>query len=260
MHPRARFFPLALLAAALTALGLVFPARADGNGTLILSLSRDFGYSSGSGQIQGTFTLHATGPGDLSLVDFMIDGVTIAEVTHAPFQLQFNTDGFAPGKHSLSAVGYTSGGQELQSAEIQAEFVTASQASRGTLQVVIPILAVILLAVLGSALISVLASGGRKASLPAGAERNYGLRGGAICPRCGRPFVLGLLSPHLLFFKLARCPYCGRFGLVRRASPNELRQAESAELDSGKSSPPIPDEGEEEKLRRELDESRYRES
>ncbi|MGA2819511.1 MAG: Ig-like domain-containing protein [Anaerolineales bacterium] len=260
MHPRARFFPLALLAAALNALLLVSPSLADGNGALGLRLSRDFGYSSGSGQIQGTFTLHATGPGDLSRVDFIIDAHTIGEVTYPPFQFQFSTDGFAPGNHSLSAVGYTTGGQELQSPEIHAEFVTASQATSGTLQVLVPLLAVILLAVVGSALISVLASGGKKASLPAGVERNYGLRGGAICPRCRRPFVLSLLSPHVLSFKVARCPYCGRFGLVRPASRNELRQAEAAELDAGKSSLPIPEEGEDEKLRRELDESRYRES
>ena len=50
------------------------PAQAQNNeDELLLSLSRDFGYSSGTGRIQGTFSMKASGPEDLERVVFYID-------------------------------------------------------------------------------------------------------------------------------------------------------------------------------------------
>ena len=58
-----------------------------------------------------------------------------------------------------------------------------------------------------------------------------------------------------LFNKLDRCPYCGRWGFLRRRSLEELRAAEAAELDGVQGFEP--EISEEEKLRKELDDSRY---
>ncbi len=91
-------------------------------------------------------------------------------------------------------------------------------------------------------------------------ERRYGLWGGAICPICKRPFRLCLFSPHLLVRILARCPYCGRLVLVRRASVKELRRAEAAEQDAKGATAPVPEERQEEESRRESAQPQDRET
>jgi hypothetical protein len=55
--------------------------------------------------------------------------------------------------------------------------------------------------------------------------------------------------------KLARCPYCGKWSIVRIQSMAKLREAEQAELEWGKAE--VLEETEEEKLRKELDDSKY---
>ena len=60
---------------------------------------------------------------------------------------------------------------------------------------------------------------------------------------------------NLGFSKFARCPYCGKWSLVRVESMEKLREAEKAELEWGKVE--IQEETEEEKLRKELDDSKY---
>lgn len=239
-----------------TAFLIVSPALAQGNSALVLRLSRDFGFSSG-GQIQGTFSIHVTGPANLTRVNFLIDGKQIGEVTSAPFNLQFSTSSFSLGNHTISAVGFTSDGQELNSPEVTAEFVSASTGLQAGAKILIPILVIAGLAVVVSALLPVLTGKGKKSQLQLGTPRNYGFKGGGICPKCGRPFSFSLLAPNLPFFRFDRCPFCGRWGVVRMASLSDLRKAEAAELEDAKASQPIPEESEEEKLRKELDDSRF---
>jgi hypothetical protein len=74
-----------------------------------------------------------------------------------------------------------------------------------------------------------------KKDVPLGAERNYGIGGGAICPKCHRPMVLSLWALKVgLGTKLVRCEFCGKWSLVRRLSLGELRAAEAAELSAAK--------------------------
>ncbi len=257
MHKLIRIAQYTLFLTFFASFLIVSPVLAQGNDTLVLRLSRDFGYSSGSGQIQGTFTIHATGPANLIHVDFLVDGSKIGEATQTPFNLQFSTGSFSLGSHSISAVGYTSDGQELHTPVVTAEFVSAETGWKAAGRIAIPILVIVGLAVLLSALFPALTGRGRLSQLPLGEPRNYGLRGGGICPKCKRPFSFSLLTPNLLMYRFDRCPYCGRWGVVRIASLSELRKAEAAELELAKASQPIPEESEEEKLRKELDESRY---
>jgi hypothetical protein len=246
-----------LLITLLVALFIASPARGQGDNTLDLRLSRDFGFSSGSGQIQGTFTIHASGPASLTRVDFFIDGKQIGEATSAPFNLQFNTGNFTLGSHAISAVGYTNSGQELQSQTINAEFVTPETGLKSAGRIAIPILVIAGLAVLFSAIFPLLRGRGKRSQLPLGTPRNYGLRGGGICPKCGRPFPFSLLTMNLPFARFDRCPFCGHWGLIKISPLADLRKAEAAELDAAKASQPIPEESEEEKLRKELDDSRF---
>ena len=89
----------------------------------------------------------------------------------------------------------------------------------------------------------------------ANAQQGYGPAGGAICPKCGRPFARNLLSPNLLAGKLSRCPHCGKWSVVSRATPAALAAVEAASSASTPS--PAADLSPEEKLRRQIDESRY---
>ncbi len=101
--------------------------------------------------------------------------------------------------------------------------------------------------------------GKTNAILPPGALRDYGLAGGAICPKCHRPFRLGLMSIKLgLGTKLARCEYCGNWSAVRRASLADLRAAESAEMAETQANPPVSSQEAAEKFKDLVEESRFR--
>jgi len=235
------------------------PALAQGEQPeLVLRLSKNFGYSSGLGQMQGTFTLRATGPEDLARVVFLLDGQPVGEAHQPPFNLRFQTSDYALGDHTLQAIGYTTTGGELTSNEARVQFVTAEEGMRFVGNIIIPLVAVILVALLGSTLGPVLMNKGKNIDLPLGAERKYGISGGAICPRCQRPFSLHLFGVNLgPAHKLDRCPYCGKWALMRRRPLSELKAAEVAELGMAHAETQAPETVEAEKLHRDLENSRY---
>jgi len=224
---------------------------------LSLRLSRDFGYSSGTGDIQGTFSMRVNGPDDLVLVVFFIDEQSLGEISEPPFRLRFSTDDFPTGIHRMSAVGYSSSGKEYRSNEIQAEFVTAQQGWQKALRFMLPLLGFIALAVLISLLFPMLISRGKTASLQPGAARNYRPFGGTICPKCQRPFGMHLYGLNLLVGKYDRCPYCGRWSLVRSASSAQLAAAEAAEIEFAAQSSLAKPVNEAEQLEHDLDDSRF---
>ena len=164
---------------------------------LILRLSRDFGYGGFNNDIQGLFSMKVTGPADLVRVVFYIDSTAIGEVTQAPFNLQFNTDNYPLGQHKLSAVGYSTSGQEYSSNVIIVNFVPASSSTK----VILPILVVVFGAILLSFIIPIGDGKGKTQNLPLGAERKYGL-GGGICPKCHRPFALPIFQYEPGIFKI----------------------------------------------------------
>jgi len=238
---------------------LAQPALAQTDSTLSISLSKDFGYSSlTGGQIQGTFSVRAQGPQDLVRVVFYLDGQPLGEVTEAPYRLRFDTSSYPDGKHTLSAIGFTSSGQEIRSNDQVREFVPASQGFEGAMEIILPLLGVIVLAALLAIGIPALFSRGKTKNLPLGTARNYAPLGGTICPKCGRPFAVHIWGLNLLVGKLDRCPYCGKWSMVVRYSPAQLREAELAEMeDAGENSAGIPKTSEEEKLQKDLENSRY---
>jgi len=222
-------------------------------GDIRLSLRKDWGFSLG-GQIQGLFTLSVTGGQDITSVSFELDSNELAAVAQPPFTLQFSTDKYPGGRHTFSALGRTSDGREFKSNIINVEFVSAESGWRTTQRIMIPLLAVVgLVIILTTAGQLVLGRGQRH--LEPGTPRNYGIRGGAICPKCGRPFALSFFSLNLVARKLERCPYCGKWSLVRPASREALAAAEAAEFEASR--PAVPEPSPEEKLRRQIEESRY---
>ena len=89
---------------------------------LTLSLSRDFGYGGFNGDIQGTFSVKASGPANLERVQFFLDETLLGEDTEAPFAIQFVTDNYPTGAHVFSAVGFTTDDEQIEITNDQCSF------------------------------------------------------------------------------------------------------------------------------------------
>ncbi len=248
-----------VLVCLLLTFSVTIPALAQNEEQLVLRLNRDFGYGGMGNDIQGLFSIEVREPpANLVRVEFTIDGELLAEDSEAPFKIQFSTDSYPLGEHVLAATGYTADGRTLGSNDFNVEFVSPEAGWQAVLKIIGPVFAIIFGVVLISFLTSYL-SGRKLAHLPPGTARNYGIKGGAICPRCARPFAFQFLALNMgLFNKVDRCPHCGRWGFLRRRSLEELRAAEAAELEGVQVFEP--ETSEEEKLRKELDDSRYHNS
>jgi len=224
---------------------------------LTIFVRKNMGYNNGS-QIQGSFRIEAAGPDELTSVTFKIDDAVVGAATEPPFVINFDTGDYPLGWHALTAEGTTADGRRLVAAPRRFEFVSAQQGFETVGKIVAPLFAVIALGMfLSLAVIPFLQSFfGRKTTLPLGAPRHYGWLGGAVCPKCGRPFPLHWWGFKLGFARYDHCDHCGRWSLVRRASREALAEAEAAE---GRGQPPPPTAGlsAEEKLKRQLDESRF---
>ncbi len=242
----------ALIIAILALAALSGSAPAQEGPPLRLRLIRTFGYG-GFNQIEGNFNLRLSDPPPLERVEFLVDGEVVHTATGALFEYRFHTSEFQPGVHTMTALGYSEAGEVLTSNSITQEFLTAEGARQETVGLLLPLFALIFgLMAAGTVLTVILA---RRRGYAVG---QYGFAGGAVCPRCSLPYSRHLLAPNLLAGKLERCPHCGKWALVRRASPGELREAESR-LREGSISSPASGLSDEERLRRMLDESRYEE-
>ncbi len=221
---------------------------------LTISLSRDFGYA-GSGEIQGTFSVHVkSAPANIQKVAFFMDNTQMGEDTQSPFALQFTTDIYPEGTHTISAVGYASDQTQIASNKITAKFVSASAVPTKVFGLIGPLLAVIALAIgLGFGVPFILER--RRARLPLGAPRKYGVFGGTICPKCGRPFSIHLMKLNMGLGALDYCPHCGKWSVIRSMPIEKLRAAEAAELEGGKAQ--VATQSEDDKLKKELDDSRF---
>ncbi len=241
---------LATTLALTLSLVLVGHIFAQGNG-LRLSLGKISGIGLG-GQIQGLFGLSVSGPADMTSVTYLLDDRELGTVTQAPFGFQFSTDAYAPGQHRFTATARTASGQTLTSNSIDAEIVSFATGWQSMVRLLWPILLIVLLALVLAFAVPLL-SVRRSPHYEPGAPRNYGLGGGTICKRCGRPFAVSLFGPNLLVGKLTRCPYCGKWSVAQRASPEALRTAEQAEVQNR---PLVHEPTPEELLRRQIEDSR----
>ncbi len=187
---------------------------------LVISLGKDFGYAAGV-KIQGSFSLKARSPDDLVRVDYLIDDIIVHTATEPPFRYQFNTADFSVGEHSFKAIGYRENGSQIVSSEFTREFIGVKQAWDNVGKLIVPLFVVVggvsLLAALGSV------NFGRKRDIKLG---EYGLAGGVVCPRCQLPYTRNVLAPNLVVGKLSRCPHCGKWAVLPRASQIALEAAE----------------------------------
>ena len=222
-----------------------------------LKLRRDWGYGGGV-DIQGNFSLSVSGPEDLTRVEYFIDGELMGESMEAPsFRFKFVTDDYPLGLHTLSAIGHTSDDETFLSNEIAKNFVSAQEGYSTAIKIVAIILGLILGVSLLSFLITRLVGGGKKSSPEPGAQRSYGPLGGTICPKCGKPFSRHIWGLNMGVGKFDRCPHCGKWSITTRAAPAELRAAELSELDQTESKIETHQISEEERLRKDLEDSRF---
>ena len=224
---------------------------------LQLFVRRNFGYGGGD-QIQGSFSMEATGPADLASVTFKVDAQVVDTVTRAPFKVNFSTDTYGLGWHTLTAQGQTSSGRALAAAPRRFEFVSATTGFEAAGRIVLPVLGLlVIIALVAIAGIVLDTRRSRQSPTPLGAPRRYGILGGAICPKCDRPFSIHWWGLNAGLSKLDRCPHCGRWSTVRPLPLEQLRAAEAAERTAARPDSPVVELSPEEKLRRQLDDSRY---
>jgi hypothetical protein len=236
---------------------MVLPARAQEADELLLAVRRDFGYGGGS-QIQGLFTLEASGPADLASVTFYIDETAIGEALQPPFKIQFNTDDYAPGLHTLVASGETAEGRTLTSRVRSFEFLSSGEAWSKVQSVLLGTFGLVGIVIVLIVVVQFVPAWiGRKKPAASGAPLTYGMLGGAICPKCHRPFPIHWWGLNAGFQKYDRCDHCGRWSLVSRATAEQLRAAEAAGRAAGQ--PEIAGEAQsaEARLKKQLEESRY---
>lgn len=224
---------------------------------------RVFGYGNGS-DIRGSFSLTVVGNADnIRSVTYRMDGKDIATITEAPYKFDFNTGSYPVGMRELSAVVDTRDGRQVTTPVLTLNFISAEQESQGTQKILVPLLSIVVVVTLIGVSVQFLAF--RHGSRPApGAARNYGLKGGAICPRCGRAFAIHFWSLNLIGGYLDACTYCGKWSFVRprpRAELDAAVQAEFAAAQASESSLPAVDSAqtEEERLRKMMDELKYTE-
>lgn len=232
----------------------VSPLFAQDDAELTIRLNRDFGYSSGTGDIQGRFSIRVDGPDTIQEVTFYLDETVLGSDNESPFRLQFETDNYAEGKHTFYAMATTSDGQTLQSPNISRVFVTAEASREAIGGIVVPVLGGTV-AIIGIIVVITVLIERRKGPVPLGASRSYGVLGGAVCNNCQRPFGIHFWSFNFVARRYDRCPHCGKWQWVTRMLPAELSAAEKAELETEPAT--VAELTPEEKLRRQLDDSRF---
>ena len=225
-----------------------------------LLVDRNFGFSAGS-QIRGDFTLKISGNQDnLVSVTFLLDGEEMATVSETPFRYRFNTSSYPEGVHELSARLTLKDGSTIALSPRRFEFASSEAEKQAIINIVLPLLAVVLLlTVIGGGIQMLTLRAKPAARYAPGEPRDYGVVGGAVCPKCQRPTPIHLWSINLAVGRWDRCENCGQFSLMRRQSLEVLRAAEAAELQAEREALPAKAKSEEEKLRELLDKSRFHE-
>lgn len=195
-----------------------------------INVRRDFGYGMGN-TIQGRFTVRLLGEeAVVDRVSFLIDKEIFATVDSAPFKYQFSTEDFEPGYHQLAAkVHFVDGSVETTPAA-QFRFLSSTEANRQIRDLMLVLGGVVIGAVLITAFVQSLLTKKTKNHTPStGKPRSYGLLGGTICPKCGKPFPRHIWGMNLVVGRLDRCEHCGKWVMTVRATPAALSAAEQLE-------------------------------
>lgn len=217
---------------------------------------KDFGYSWAS-DIQGRFTIQLQGDEtEVDWVTFLIDEDSLGTVQSAPFKVSFDTGDYPDGDHLFSAEVTLKDGSLQKTTSLAYTFIAASETSKQVKTLLIGIGVVLggIFAIV--ALVQALfIKKGKKSPHQPGEPRSYGILGGTVCAKCGRPFPRHILGINLLVGRLDRCENCGKWVMTTRATPAALRAAEEAELEVIKADQkPAPQK---DNFKKDLDDSRF---
>lgn len=226
----------------------VSPAFAQ-DADFTLRLNRDFGYGGFDGEIEGLFSVIAVGPDALQRVEFYIDGELMNTDDAVPFRYQFTTKNYAPGMHTLTAIGFTGDGSQLHSNEVTRLFLSPEESREKIIALLVPMFAFLFILVIGVTVVPMLF--GRKKPQPG----KYGISGGAVCPNCNLPFPIHFFSFHAGPKNYERCPHCGKWSWVRKASKEDLAAAEARWV--APEVTPLSEDSKAQRIKRQIDESRY---
>ena len=228
----------------------------------VIRLNRDWGYGGMGNQIQGNFSLLVKEDPGLVRVTYLMDDIEMGSVSEAPFRFSFDTDDYPSGEHAYWAVGELPDGTTLTSNRIQVDVLTAEDANVDV--------RLILGIIFGTMAIGAILSWGVTKWISKKVEtgeyfgedllpKGFNFRGGTICPNCGKPYAYKLFSMNLLTRKFDSCPHCGKWRVSKPVS-REVFIEKVKELKGKTADEPAMDQKpltEEEKLRRQLDDSRY---
>ena len=255
MKNNRKFFLASLLVGLLLSLA-VLPAQAQSDGYTI-HMTRNFGYGGGV-NIRGTFTISLEGDeSQVEKVNFLIDGSSFAVVEEAPFKFQFHTDDYGFGMHLLTAEYTLVDGTTALTPSIQYNFVSPDEEKSQVTGIFLWLGGAIVVTLLIVGLVQgVLLKGKGQTHVP-GEPRNYGMLGGTVCPKCGRPFPRHLWGIKLVVGRLDRCDNCGKWSMTHRATADELAAAEAAEMRDVRADQQVSEGTVEPERKDSLDDSRY---
>jgi len=201
-----------------------------GQGTeYTVGLRRDFGYGGGI-NIRGTFTISLVGQEDqVESVTFILDDAPMIVIQEPPYKVQFHTDDYGYGDHFLSAKVTLKGGSVEETPAIQYNFVSPEAEREQVVTILITIGSAILVTFIIFGIVQAIFMKGRprRGKQPVEGQQ-YGLLGGTVCPKCGSPFPRHIWGLKLVVGRLDRCEYCRKWVMTTRATPDALREAESA--------------------------------
>jgi hypothetical protein len=222
-----------------------------------LNLNRDFGFGAGA-NIRGLFSLNVVGPEGYTSVSYYIDGNLMATVPADPFKFQFNTSQYDFGWHDLNAEVTASNGSVFTTPARHVNFVDSAVESQAMKNILFPIFGVlgVIILIIVIAQVVVFRNRTGKSTEP-GLQRNYGIMGGAICSKCGRPTPRHIWGMNIMVGKLDRCENCGKWSIMRAMPLDMLRAAEEAEKASDEKANKVVEKSADEQLKEMLEKSKY---
>ena len=124
---------------------------------LPLRLTRDIGYGGINGEIEGRFSMRVGEIEGLAEVRYYLDD-DIVHVSNGPDNFTFETGSFPAGSHSLTAVGVLVDGREIPGPVFERTFLTSDEVSGKVRGLVVPIIVLIAVVTVATALVPVLMS------------------------------------------------------------------------------------------------------
>lgn len=209
-------------------LGIATPVSAQTEDYRV-HLRRNFGYGGGA-NIRGDFTISLVGDeANVAEVVFLIDGETMATALEAPFNFRFDTDDYGLVTHRLWAEYTLLDGASGTTAVIQYNFVSPEAQREQMTTILLAIGGALFAVIVVVALIQGTLFKKKGNRHEPGEPRQYGMMGGTVCPKCGRPFPRHIWGINLVMGRLDRCENCGKWVMTTRATPAELAAAEARE-------------------------------